>query len=166
MAAVTVRRSTIEPRTLLYGGGRKATVFHELVADPGELTSTELYDRYVAELLAVIDEHGLEAVAETSGVDRTTLRELSEGTEPELTLEEGASILAVSEDAPDGETIATIARDELLMGMTTAVLDVEAIESGLDGELEAREIHSKVEGRFPMTLREFALLYRYIGGER
>lgn len=141
-------------------------MFHELVADPGELTSGELYDRYVAELLAVVDEHGLEATAEASGVDRETLRELSEGNEPELTLEEGAAILALAEDAPDAETIAAIARDELLMGMTTAVLDVEAVESGLGGELEAREIQSKIEGRFPMTLREFALLQQYIAGAR
>jgi hypothetical protein len=48
------------------------------------------------------------------------------------------------------------------MGMTTAVLDVEAVESGIAGELEAREIQSKVEGRFPMTLREYALLHRFI----
>ena len=141
-------------------------MLHELVSDPGELTSSELYDRYVAELRAVIDEHGLETVAETSDTDRETLEELSEGDKPDLTLEESASILALSDGAPDGETIATIARDELLMGMTTAVLDVEAIESGLGGTLEAREIQSKVEGRYPMTLREFALLYQYIEGAR
>lgn len=141
-------------------------MFHELVADPGELTSTELYERYVAELLAVIDEHGIEAVADASGIDRPTLRELSEGKAPELSLEQAAAILALDEEAPDGETIAMIARDELLMGMTTAVLDVEAVESGLNGELEAREIQSKIEGRYPMTVREFAQLYRYIVGGR
>jgi hypothetical protein len=141
-------------------------MFHELVADPGELTSPELYDRYVAELRAVIDDHGIEAVADVSGIEKGTLRELASGDEPELTLEEGAAILALSDGAPDGETIAALARDELLMGMTNAVLDVEAVESGLGGELEAREIQSKVEGRFPMTLREFALLYQHIEGAR
>lgn len=141
-------------------------MLHELVADPGELTASELYDRYVTELRAVIDEHGIETVAEASEVDRETLRALSNGDEPQLTLEESAALLAISDDAPDGETIATIARDELLIGMTNAVLDVEAVESGLDGELEAREIQSKVEGRFPMTLREFALLHQYIKGAR
>lgn len=141
-------------------------MFHELVTDPGELTTTELYDRYRTELLAVIDEHGIETVAEASGIDPDTLRELAAGDAPELTLEESAAILAVDDDAPDADTIAMVARDELLMGMTTAVLDVEAVESGLDGELEAREIQSKIEGRFPMTLREFALLSQYIDGAR
>jgi len=141
-------------------------MFHELVAHPGELTTTELYERYVAELRAVIDEHGIETVADGSDVDRERLRDLAEGNEPELTLEESASILSLSDGSPDGETIAAVARDELLMGMTTAVLDVEAVESGLDGALEAREIQSKIEGRFPMTLREFALLYQHIDGAR
>jgi hypothetical protein len=140
-------------------------MLHELVADPGELTPTELYNRYISEIRTVIDEHGIETVAESSGVDPATLRKLSDGESPELTLEDGAAILATPDDSLDGETIATIARDELLMGMTTAVLDVEAVESGLGGDLEAREIQAKVEGRFPMTLREFALLYQYIDGE-
>jgi hypothetical protein len=48
------------------------------------------------------------------------------------------------------------------MGMTNAVLDVEALAAEADGALEAREIQSKVEGRFPMTLREFALLHATI----
>ena len=154
-----------ESRTLLEAGDRTESMLHELVTDPGELTPTELYNRYISEIRTVLDEHGIETVAESSGVDPATLRELSEGGSPELTLEESAAILATSDDSLDGETIVTIARDELLMGMTTAVLDVEAVESGLSGDLEAREIQAKVEGRFPMTLREFALLYQYIDGE-
>lgn len=141
-------------------------MFHELVADPGELTSDELYNRYITELLAVIDEYGIETVADASGIEAPKLRQLVEGDTPELTLEEAAAIIATAEGAPDGETVATIARDELLMGMTTAVLDVEAVESGIGGELEAREIQSKIEGRFPMTLREFATLSQYIEGKR
>ena len=141
-------------------------MLHELVADPGEKTATELYDRYLSELRELLAEHDPESAADSIGIDRGTLDELSGEEAPELTLEEATAILALAEDAPDGETIATIARDELLMGMTTAVLDVEAVEYGLDGALEAREIQSKIEGRFPMTLREFALLYQYIDGAR
>ena len=137
-------------------------MFHEITDDPGARTPTELRELYEAELLAVVDRHGLEAVAAASDVDEATLRALRDGDSPELELEAAASVLAVADDAPDADTIATVSRDALLMGMTTAVLDVEAVESGLDGELEAREIQSKVEGRFPMTLEEFALLHRYI----
>ncbi|PSQ14218.1 hypothetical protein BRD02_10105 [Halobacteriales archaeon QS_8_69_73] len=141
-------------------------MFHEISDDPGSRTPTELRELYEAELLAVVDRHGLETVVAASDVDEATLRALRDDDSPEpeleLELEAAASVLAVADDAPDADTIATISRDALLMGMTTAVLDVEAVESGLDGELEAREIQSKIEGRFPMTLEEFALLHRYI----
>ena len=139
-------------------------MFHEISDDPGARTPAELRELYEAELLDVVDRHGLEAVAAASDVDEAALRALRDGDSPELELEleAAASVLAVADDAPDADTIATVSRDALLMGMTTAVLDVEAVESGLDGELEAREIQSKIEGRFPMTLEEFALLHRYI----
>ena len=139
-------------------------MFHEITDDPGARTPTELRELYEAELLAVVDRHGIEAVAAASDVDEATLRALQDGDSPELELEleAAASVLALADDAPDADTIATVSRDALLMGMTTAVLDVEAVESGLGGELEAREIQSKIEGRFPMTLEEFALLHRYI----
>ena len=140
-------------------------MFHEL-ADPVELTAAELHDRYRAALVEIIDEQGIEAVIGSTDIERNRLQNLLDGDDSELTLEESAAVFALDEGAPDAETIAVLARDELLMGMTTAVLDVEAVESGLGGELEAREIQSKVEGRFPMTLREFALLYAYIGGKR
>jgi hypothetical protein len=141
-------------------------MFHEVVDAPGEYTPEELYELYVAELVAVIESHGVEEVAERAGVETETLRALSNGEDPELTLEEGASILAALSETPDAETIATLSRDALLMGMTTAVLDVEAVESGVGGQLEAREIQSKVEGRFPITLREFALLHQYIESKK
>jgi hypothetical protein len=137
-------------------------MFHEVADDPGEQTPEELYGRYEAELREAVDGRGVDEVASESEVDAATLRALLAGEAPELTLEEAASVLAVLEERPDAETIATLSRDALLMGMTTAVLDVEAVESGIAGELEAREIQSKVEGRFPMTLREYALLHRFI----
>lgn len=141
-------------------------MFHEVVSDPGERAPKELYELYQSELAAIVESRGIEAVAEASGIDEATLQEIVDQEASDLTLEEAASVLAVREDTPDDGTIATTARDELLMGMTTAVLDVEAVESGIGGELEAREIQSKIEGRFPITLREFALLYQYIESQQ
>lgn len=141
-------------------------MFHEVVDNPAERTPKELREQFETELVAVIESRGVTDVAETSGVDEATLRALLDGDSVELTLEEGAAILAVLEENPDADTIAMLSRDTLLMGMTTAVLDVEAIESGIGGRLEAREIQSKVEGRFPMTLAEFALLQQYIESKK
>jgi hypothetical protein len=44
----------------------------------------------------------------------------------------------------------------------TAVLDVDAVSSGIEGVLEPKEIQQKVEGRFPMNLDEYALLHSFI----
>lgn len=141
-------------------------MLHEIPDNPADGTTAELHEQYLAALIDVLSEYGIDAVAESSGIDSDRLETVRAGEDPELTLEEAASILAVSDESPDAETIAAVSRDELLMGMATAVLDVEAVESGIEGELEAREIQSKLEGRFPMTLREFALLHGYIKGAR
>jgi hypothetical protein len=137
-------------------------MFHELVADPGSLDPDELYDRYEAELVAIVEERGVEEAAADSGVEEATLRALVDGASPELELGDAAALLALRTDIPDAETAVELDRDALLMGMTNAVLDVEALASETDGDLEPREIQSKVEGRFPMTLREFALLHATI----
>ena len=137
-------------------------MLHEIVEDPGSRPPADLRQRYEMALRDVIEHQGVDAVADESDVDAATLTALADGETPELSLEEAASILAVQPDTPDGDAIAATSRDALLMGMTTAVLDVEAIESGLEGELEAREIQAKVEGRYPMTVAEFALLQQHI----
>jgi hypothetical protein len=141
-------------------------MFHDVADDPGSLTPEALRELYEAELRGVLEGHGIAEVAEASGVDESTLRALADGESPELTLEEASAVMAVAEGTADAETIATVSRDALLMGMTTAVLDVEAVESGIGGRLEAREIQSKIEGRFPLTLEEFALLQQYIESEK
>jgi hypothetical protein len=140
----------------------REVMFHDVADDPGELTPDELYALYEAELVAAIESVGVETVATQANLDPETVQALLDGEAPELTLEEGAAILATLDETPDAETIVLLGRDALLMGMTNAVLDVEAVEAGIDGQLEAREVQSKIEGRYPMTLREFALLHQFI----
>ena len=136
-------------------------MFHELADAPGEMTADELYAAYEAELVAIVEESGVEHVAGETDVDSETLQALVDGNEPELDLEDAAAILALGVDEhPDD--IAVLSRDALLLGMTNAVYDVESLSRELGGDLEPREIQSKVEGRFPMTLREFALLHATI----
>jgi len=52
------------------------------------------------------------------------------------------------------------------MGMSTAVLDVEALAAGIDDAMEPKEIQQKVEGRHPLTLGEYAVLHAFIEGRR
>ncbi len=126
----------------------------------GELEPEELRARYDERLRAVIEEQGVETVADETGIQ--SIEALADGESPELTLEEAAAILAVREDEPDADAIVLETRDHLLMGMTTAVLDVEAVESGIEGAFDAREIQQKIEGRLPMTLDELAMIHGYI----
>lgn len=132
----------------------------------GELSPAELRSRYVDLLADTVEAVGTEEVATRAGVDRTMIEDLADGASPELTLEEAAAILAADESLPDAESIAAEARDILLMGMSIAVLDVEALAAAVDDELEPGEIQGKVEGRYPMTLREYALLHQYIESEK
>lgn len=141
-------------------------MFHELVEKPGEYTPEELYESYLDELQQRITSTDLEEIAEATELDRNTLRGIVEGDNVEVTLSDAASILAATDGNLEAEEVEAIARDDLLLGMSMAVLDVERISSGLGGELEPREIQSKTEGRFPMTLQEYALLKQYIESHR
>jgi hypothetical protein len=136
-------------------------MFHDAVEDPGEHSAGELYERYEAMLVGAIERVGTTEAIERSGVDRGTVEALLAGEAPEVTLEEAAALLALDADE-DADTIAAIDRDALLMGMTNAVVDVETLARGVDGSLEARELQAKVEGRFPMTLREFAAVHQFL----
>ncbi len=128
----------------------------------GETSPADLRAAYEAELAATIDRIGVERVVEQSGVSRETVEALAAGESPGLELEDAAAILATDDGRPDAEAIEAEARDILLMGMTTAVLDVDTLASQIDVALEPKEIQQKVEGRFPMTLEEYALLHHQL----
>lgn len=136
-------------------------MFHELVADPETHTGAELYDALESELVAAVEQADVESVAAETDVDPATLEALVAGDTPELTLEKAASVLATTKPDTAADIVA-LSRDALMIGMSRAVLDVDALAAAADGDLEPREIQSKLEGRFPMTLREFAVLHATI----
>jgi len=132
----------------------------------GEQTPEELRAAYEEALRETIERVGRETVIAESGVDETTVAALADGDAPEVTLEDATAILATDDDLPDADAIEAEARDILLMGMSVAVLDVEAIAAGINDELEPKEIQQKVEGRYPTTLAEYATLHQYIESEK
>lgn len=117
------------------------------------------YDELLAD---AIESVGVPTAAEETDIDERTLEAVVDGETPELSLSEAATILALDADQPDAETLVVEARDILLMGMSSAVLDVEALASGVDDALDPKEIQQKIEGRYPITLDEYALLHAYI----
>lgn len=110
---------------------------------------------YEDDLATIVDQHGPAAVAAETDLEQDVLEALAAGDSPDLTLEEAAEIQSLAEGEPDPETIVTMALEHLLLGMSTAVLDVEALESYIDLDLEAKEIQQKIEGRAPMSFEEF-----------
>lgn len=141
------------------------------------MTAGELYAAYRVAIREAIEEVGVAAAAAETGLPSDRLAALVgdggnadadavdlDGDAAELTLEEAGSLLALTADGT-GEEVAALARDALLIGMSNAVMDVDTLAGRLEGDLEPREIQSKIEGRFPMTLREFARLRAHLGSE-
>jgi hypothetical protein len=140
-------------------------VLADEIQDPEALTPGEVRAEYEAALADVVEAAGVDAVAEATGVDETRLEELLDGGSPEFTVEEAAAVLAVGDDWPDAEGLLLEVRDNLMLQMSSAVMDVDALASGLDGDLDPKEIQQKIEGRQPMTLAEYARIYRHIASE-
>jgi len=130
--------------------------------DAGEQSPETLLEAYASVVTATVESVGVDAVVDGTGLDRDTVT----GDVGDLTLDEAAAILATDAERPDAETIAADARDILLMGMTTAVMDVESLASGIDTQLEPKEIQQKIEGRYPVTLSEYAVLHSYIESQK
>ncbi|WP_082224708.1 DUF5791 family protein [Halolamina rubra] len=114
----------------------------------------------------MVDDLGVDTVVDATGLDRWTVESIEAGDQPELTLEEAAELLALAEGAPDADAIAWESRDHVLMGMTTAVVDVDTIAREIDTELDGKEIQQAVEGRLPTTLEQFAAIQAYVDARR
>ncbi|MBV0923670.1 hypothetical protein KTS45_05595 [Halomicroarcula limicola] len=134
--------------------------------DAGERSPEELLAAYESMLAATVESVGVERVAEETDLDETTVQRVADGDAADLPLEEAAAILGTDPEYPDADAVQAEAQDILLMGMTTAVMDVESLASGIDDEMEPKEIQQKIEGRYPMTLAEYAVLHSYIEGEQ
>ncbi|WP_135807291.1 DUF5791 family protein [Halorussus marinus] len=136
-------------------------MLYDDIEDPESTTPAELRAAYLSELATVIAEVGAPTVADRSDVARETIDAIAAGEEPTVELETAAAVLGVAEDTPPADAILLETRDHLLMGMTTAVLDVDTIAVEMDG-MDAKQIQQKIEGRAPMTLGEFARLQHFI----
>lgn len=130
--------------------------------DAGEMSPEELRSAYEDRLVETVETTGLSTATTATTLEESVLAALIDGDSPEMTVESAAEILALDDDLPDAESIAAEARDILLMGMSMAVLDVEAVASGINDAMDPKEIQQKAEGRFPMTLEEYAIVHSYI----
>jgi hypothetical protein len=132
-------------------------VLHEIVADP-ETAAGDAVGRYADALRETLDAHG-----PPTGVDGATVRAIRDGDAGGVTLDDAAAVLAADPERPDAAAIVAEARDDLLMAMTTVIVDVDAVAAELDVDLTPRDVQQRVEGRAPTTLDEYARIRNAIG---
>jgi hypothetical protein len=144
----------------------ESNMLYDDVEDPEATSAAELRADYEAELAAVVETHGADAVAEETGVDRETVAAVADGDGGEIEMADAAKIAALADEAPPADAIVAEIQDTLLMGMTTAVLDVDTIAAEMDADMDGKQIQQKIEGRAPMTLDEYARLNHFIASRQ
>ena len=137
-------------------------MLHTLAEETADLSPNALHTAYKEYLRRVIETVGVDTTVADTDLDDDTVEAVVNGETDDLTLTEAADIAALDDDAPDAEAIMLETRDHLLMGMTTAVLDVDAVAAELDADLTGQEVQQAVEGRIAMTLPELAAIQSVI----
>jgi len=132
--------------------------------DPADHSAGSLRDAYERALRDAIGTTGVAVTVDATGLDRDTVEDIAAGESDTIALSEATAILATVEDR-DADAIAADARDRVLLAMSSAVLDVDALARRLDGDRSAKELQAKIEGRHPMTLAEYARVQAAIAGE-
>lgn len=138
-------------------------MLHEVVENPGSLSPAALREAYEAELRIVVEDHGSETVAAETSVDEAALSRLAAGDgTPGLAVTDAAAVLALRDDAPDEDATIAALRDHLLMGMATAVVDVDTVATHVDLDLTGQEVQQALEGRTTMTLAQLAAIQQFV----
>lgn len=130
-------------------------MFHEQRTDVDGLSPADLRAEYEADLAAAVESVGIDAAAEETDLDRETLAALVDGESPPLSLEEAAQAQSLADGVADAETVVEMACEHLLLGMTTGVMDVDAVARDLEIGLDPKEVQQKIERRAPMSFDEF-----------
>ncbi|ELZ37475.1 DUF5791 family protein [Halorubrum tebenquichense] len=139
-------------------------MFHEVVengsgfdsVDADEPTAADLLDAFesiVTEAAASVEVDRLVGEAGLSEADATAVRD---GEVDGMSVADAAAVLATADGDRDANAMVAEIRDHLLMGMATAVLDVDAIAAKIDADLTGQEVQQALEGRTAMTLGQLA----------
>ncbi len=139
-------------------------MLHNAADDVTEQSPSALETAYTRQLQSTISAVGVDTVVSKTGLDADVVADVADGNSATLSVTEAASILAVSEETPDADAIVFELRDHLLLGMTTAVLDVDTIAANVDLDLTGQEIQQAIEGRTEMTLAQLAAIQALIEG--
>ena len=139
-------------------------MFHEVVdgggpgpaVDPDEPTAAGLLAAFEALVTEAASAVGTDRLVDEVGLAEADAAAVREGNVEELALADAAAVLAAAEPDRDADAMVAEVRDHLLMGMATAVLDVDTIAAKIDADLTGQEVQQALEGRTAMTLGQLA----------
>ncbi len=117
----------------------------------------ERYEDAVAEAVESVDDDALSE----AGVSAEATESIRAGDGSTVDVTDAAAAIATA-DGDDPDALLAEVRDTLLLGMSSAMLDVDRIAADLDGDMEPKEVQGKVEGRHPMTVDEYARIHHYV----
>lgn len=146
-------------------------MFHEVVndgtagatdGDSDAMTAPALLASFEALVSEAAAEAGRDRIVDETGLDETSV-DVVDGTGAngeidgiaDLSVTDGAAVVTLTGDR-DADAIVAELRDHLLMGMATAVLDVDTIAASIDADLTGQEVQQVLEGRAAMTLGQLA----------
>ncbi|OYR58541.1 DUF5791 family protein [Halorubrum halodurans] len=113
------------------------------------------FETMLADAIDEMETADRDGVGDGASLDPATVEAVGDGDAANLTVEEAAAVLAVAADR-DADVLVAELRDHLLMGMATAVLDVDTIAASIDADLTGQEVQQVLEGRAAMTLDQLA----------
>jgi len=129
--------------------------------DPDETSLADLLGRYREAVVEAASDIDPSTLAGESGLDEASIEASTSEPIEGISIEVAAVILGKAEGMPPDTARATV-RDHLLLAMSGAVMDVEALARAVETDVEPGEVQAKVEGRLPMTLEEYARLLHAI----
>lgn len=135
------------------------------IESPGDLTPDELLSRYEEAFARAVEAAGEARVREAADLSAAELDDAVAGDAGALPLSAVASVLALEDGEPDAETLVAEARNRIMLELSAAALNVDRVAIAVDTDLDPKEIQAKIEGRLPMTLREYATLRHFIATE-
>ena len=139
-------------------------MFHEVVDGRGGSPDVDADEPAAEDLLAAFEAMVTDAAAAVGtdrlvgevGLSEADATAVREGDVATLSLADGGAVLAAANPDRDADAIVAEVRDHLLMGMATAVLDVDAIAARIDADLTGQEVQQALEGRTALTLGQLA----------
>jgi len=139
-------------------------MFHEVVEGGSEFAAVDADEPGAVDLLAAFEAMVTEAAGSVGddrlvgeiGLTEAAATAARDGDVGGMTLSDAAAVLAAAHGDRDADAMVAEVRDHLLMGMATAVLDVDSIAAKIDVDLTGQEVQQALEGRTPMTLGQLA----------